>query len=161
LEKLFRETSTVGIMLHHAVADHLGLHLTDHKCVGMLCEAGSLSAGQLAERAGLTTGAITGVINRLEKMGYARRIRNPKDKRNVNVVPRNVANFGKRMHVLLGPLGKKMRALSSSYTAADLAMIEGFITSAIAISREETLRLRSKPASTPRTTMRKTARRSK
>jgi hypothetical protein len=142
LEKSFREVGTTGILLHQAVADRLGLHITDHKCMGMLCELGPLSAGKLAELTGLTTGAITGVLNRLERHGYARRVRNPKDRRNVNVEAMNAAEFGRRMGALLGPLGKRMRRLSSRYTIEEMSLIQGFISGAVAISRDETVRLR-------------------
>lgn len=141
LEIGFRETSTAGIMLHQVVAERLGLNLTDHKCMAFLCEFGPVPAGRLAELTGLTTGAITGVLNRLERAGYARRIRNPKDKRNINVEARNVVRFGQRMEALLGPLQTRMRALASKYSDEELALIYGFMQSAVAITREETLRL--------------------
>lgn len=143
LEKGFRDVSTAGVMLHQTVAERLGLHITDHKCMGMLCELGSLSAGRLAELTGLTTGAITSVLNRLERHGYARRARNPKDKRIINVEALNVAEFNERMEGLLGPLRKRMRVLSSKYSAEEMAVIDDFIKSAVAISRAETARLRS------------------
>ena len=146
LEKHFRDASTAGVMLHQTVADRLGLHVTDHKCMGMLCELGPLSAGRMAELTGLTTGAITGVLNRLERHGYARRVRNSEDKRSINVEAVNVAEFGKRMGALLGSLGERMRALSSTYSIEELTLIDGFIQSAIAITREETQRLRTKQA---------------
>jgi DNA-binding MarR family transcriptional regulator len=144
LEKGFRDASTAGVMLHQTVAEQLGLHITDHKCMGMLCELGPLSAGQLAELTGLTTGAITSVINRLERHGYARRVRNPNDRRNITVEALNTAKFHEQMASLLGPLHKKMRALSSKYSAREMALIDDFIKSAVAISRAETARLRSK-----------------
>jgi DNA-binding MarR family transcriptional regulator len=130
-------------MLHQSVAERLGLHITDHKCMGMLCELGPLSAGRLAEMTGLTTGAITGVLNRLERHGFARRVRNPRDRRNINVEALNVAEFKERMEKLLGPLGRRMRALSAKYSSQEMALIDGFIESAVAISRDEMLRLRS------------------
>jgi len=130
-------------MLHQSVAGRLGLHITDHKCMGMLCELGPLSAGRLAELTGLTTGAITNVLNRLEQRGYARRVRYPNDKRSINVEALNVAAFNERMEQLLGSLRKRMRALSSKYSSQEMALIDGFIKSAVAISRDETLRLRS------------------
>jgi DNA-binding MarR family transcriptional regulator len=150
LERGFREASTAGIMLHQVVAERLGLHITDHKCMGMLCELGPVSAGRLAELTGLTTGAITGVLNRLERAGYARRIRNPKDRRNVNVEARHVAAFSRRMEALLGPLGKRMRTMSAKYSAEELALVRDFMKEAIAISRDETLHLRSEDRVSPR-----------
>jgi DNA-binding MarR family transcriptional regulator len=155
LEKGFRDTSTAGIMLHQAVANHLGLHLTDHKCMGMLCELGPLSAGDLARLTGLTTGAITGVLNRLERAGYAKRIPNPKDRRNIRVEPRDVEKFYERMENLLGPLRERMRALSSKYNADELALVLDFIKASVAISREETARLQSRPPDKTSRTKRK------
>jgi DNA-binding MarR family transcriptional regulator len=143
LEKGFREVSVTGIMLHQAVADSLSLHLTDHKCMGMLCEMGPLSAGKLAELTGLTTGAITGVINRLEQAGYAKRVPNPQDRRNINAKARNVAKFSARMEGLLGPLREKMRVLLSGYSAEELTLILDFLKASVAISRAETQRLQS------------------
>lgn len=143
LEKGFREAGATGIMLHQAVADRLGLYLTDHKCMGMLCEIGPLSAGELAELTGLTTGAITGVINRLERAGYAKRVPNPQDRRNINVEARNVAKFKARMEDLLGPLREKMRAVLSRYSGEELTLILEFMKASVAISRAETERLQS------------------
>lgn len=137
----FREISTTDIMLHHAVATKLGLYITDHKCVGMLAEFGPLSAGKLAQLTGLTTGAITGVLNRLEKAGYAKRVLNPEDRRNVRVEPRNLAKFNDRMKQLLGPLRSKMHSLSSKYRTEELELVLEFMKSSVAISREEIERL--------------------
>src|SRR5262249_31019881 len=144
LEKGFREVSATGIMLHQAVADNLGLHLTDHKCMGMLCEMGPLSAGKLAEITGLTTGAITGVINRLERAGYAKRVPNAQDRRNINVEARNVAKFNARMEDLFGPLRERMAGLLSRYNAEELTLILDFMKASVAISRADAERLRSR-----------------
>lgn len=151
LEKGFRDSSMVGIMLHQTIAERLGLHITDHKCMGLLCEFGPLSAGKLAELTGLTTGAITGVLNRLEKRGYARRIPNPKDRRNINVEALNVEKFYGRMNDLLGSLHKRMTALSSKYSIEEMSLIDNFIKYAVAISREETFRLRTKSTQSTKT----------
>lgn len=66
-----RETTTVTILFHQAIADRLGMNITDHKCAGILARSGPITAGELARRTGLTTGAITGVIDRLERAGFA------------------------------------------------------------------------------------------
>ncbi|MFC5862786.1 MarR family winged helix-turn-helix transcriptional regulator [Acidicapsa dinghuensis] len=146
LERSFRDSSTAGLMLHQAVADRLGLHITDHKCMGMLCEVGPVTAGKLAEFAGLTTGAITSVINRLEKLGYAKRVRSMEDGRVVLVEATNIERFGARMDELLGPLGKRMRALSERYSVEELRLVHEFLGEAIAESREQTRRLRGNVA---------------
>jgi DNA-binding MarR family transcriptional regulator len=109
-----------------------------------LAEFGPLSAGKLAELTGLTTGAITGVLNRLEKAGYAKRVLNPEDRRNVRVEPRNLTKFHERTEKLLGPLRSKMRSLSSKYSTGELELVLDFMKASVAISREETERLQSK-----------------
>lgn len=59
-----------AVLLHQAIADRLGLNLTDHKARGFVLDAGApITAGQLAARTGLTTGAITGIVDRLENAG--------------------------------------------------------------------------------------------
>ena len=64
-------------MFHQAIADRLGLNVTDHKCIDLLLMKGPLTAGELAGMTGLTTGAITAVIDRLEKAGFVRREDDP------------------------------------------------------------------------------------
>src|SRR6516164_9446091 len=83
----FRQLTTATILFHQAIADRLGMNVTDHKCADILLRAGPITAGELAQRTGLTTGAITGVIDRLEKAGFVRRVRDPGDRRRVVVVP--------------------------------------------------------------------------
>ena len=78
------------------------------------------------------------MFNRLERHGYARRVRNPVDKRNINVAALNVTAFNERMEQLLGSL-RRMRAPSSKYSSQEMALIDGFIKSAVAISSDETL----------------------
>ena len=77
LQQAGRRLSLATIMFHQAVADRLGLNPTDHKCIDLLASAGSTTAGELAEATGLTTGAITGVIDRLEAAGFVRREDDP------------------------------------------------------------------------------------
>lgn len=68
-----------------AVADALGLNRTDTRCLDVLEREGSVTAGRLAAAAGLTTGAMTTALDRLEKAGYARRVRDAVDRRRVLV----------------------------------------------------------------------------
>ena len=82
-----RETSTVTILFHQAIADRLGMNVTDHKCAGILARSGPITAGELARLTGLTTGAITGVVDRLERAGFVRRARDSSDRRRVIIEP--------------------------------------------------------------------------
>ena len=71
--------------MDQAVADALGLNRTDMRCTDVLEQEGAVTAGRLAKATGLTTGAITSVIDRLERAGYARRVRDETDRRRVLV----------------------------------------------------------------------------
>src|SRR5271154_1800305 len=82
-----RRLSCETIMFHQSVADRLGLNVTDHKCLDFLLLHGASTAGELAQRSALTTGAITAVLDRLEKAGYVLREADPTDRRRVIVHP--------------------------------------------------------------------------
>ena len=76
-----------SVLFRQALADRVGLNATDLACAGILSESGRLTAGRLAEVTGLTTGAVTGVVDRLERAGYVRRTSDPEDRRRVIVEP--------------------------------------------------------------------------
>jgi len=71
--KVFRAYQTSNDNFDQAIADHLGMNRTDMRCVDLIDQAGGMTAGELARAAGLTTGAVTAVIDRLERAGMARR----------------------------------------------------------------------------------------
>jgi DNA-binding MarR family transcriptional regulator len=81
----FRASQNATDRFDQAVADTLGLNRTDLRVIDIVEREGRLTAGQLAERTGLTTGAVTTVIDRLEEAGYARRVRDTEDRRRVFV----------------------------------------------------------------------------
>lgn len=76
-----RRHSTATVLYHHAMAEHLGLGPSDHKCLDLLLQHGEMTGSRLAALTGLTTGAITGVVNRLERGGFLRRRPDPRDAR--------------------------------------------------------------------------------
>ncbi len=92
-----REQSALTVMFHTKVAEQMGLSATDEKCLDLAIRAdGPLTAGRIAELSGLSTGAVTGVIDRLERAGYVRRVRDPHDRRKVlvEVTPSEFVKFG-------------------------------------------------------------------
>ncbi|WP_093605465.1 MarR family winged helix-turn-helix transcriptional regulator [Lentzea waywayandensis] len=92
-----REQSALTVMFHTKVAARMGLSATDEKCIDLAMRAeGPLTAGRLAELSGLSTGAVTGVIDRLEHAGFVRRVRDPHDRRKVlvEVTIGDVEKFG-------------------------------------------------------------------
>ncbi|WP_068618046.1 MarR family winged helix-turn-helix transcriptional regulator [Paenibacillus tuaregi] len=82
-----RQNSARAVMMHQLISEKLGLNATDHKCLDFLNRTGPVTAGQLAQLTGLTTGAVTNVIDRLEQAGYVIRDKDPKDRRRVVVKP--------------------------------------------------------------------------
>src|SRR5271169_6652453 len=85
VELLGSRLSTATIMFHEAVADQMGVSATDAKCRSIVAQLGPMTAGRLALQLGLTTGAVTGVIDRLERAQLVRRVADPKDRRRVVV----------------------------------------------------------------------------
>ena len=67
------------------IADYLGLNRTDTRCLDIIERLDGVSAGRLASEAGLSTGAVTTVLDRLERAGFARRVHDPGDRRRVLV----------------------------------------------------------------------------
>jgi DNA-binding MarR family transcriptional regulator len=147
----FRELSTATILFHQAIADRLGMHLTDHKCAGILLSTGAITAGELARRTGLTTGTITAVVDRLENAGFVRRARDPGDRRRVLIEP-----LRERIEEKIGPLfesmARAMVELCAQYSTQELAVIRDFTARAHQGAYEEIRKLRegSESATPPR-----------
>ncbi len=145
-EELGRELSARLIMFHRAVAERLGLNLTDHKCAELLLRLGPLTAGELARETGLTTGAITGVIDRLEQAGYARRQRDVHDRRRVIVHAVMDPARGQEVQRLLSSYGRAAGEVLASYDPAARAAIKDYLIRCNALLRDETMRLQQETA---------------
>lgn len=134
-----RGLGTASAMFNHAIAERLGLLPTDWDCLSLL-DAGPVPAGHLAKHTGLSTGAITGVIDRLEAAGYVRRARDPNDRRRVLVEP--VTEKVAAMTSLFEPMLADMAQLNAEYTDDELEVIVESMQLASAVLSEHTLRLR-------------------
>ncbi|MER7763458.1 MarR family transcriptional regulator [Streptomyces sp. NPDC097619] len=133
----------LGIVGQQEVAQALGLNVTDLTCLGHVLGAGEnpLSAGDLAERVNLTTGAVTGVLNRLEKAGYAERRPDPADRRRVRVVA--VPEAAARVVALYQPFYERLGAVFADYGPEETAVIADWFTRAAEAAREHLESLRS------------------
>ena len=137
-----REMSTETIMFHQVVADTLGLHITDHKCLDLIYRYGAMPAGKLGELTGLTTGAVTGAIDRLEAAGYVRRSNDPKDRRRTIVEPTRNKKLERRLEAIFEPLGERMYKLLGSYSEAELTFLYDVLTKCLEQSHQELMKLR-------------------
>ncbi|MBO4222478.1 MarR family transcriptional regulator [Bradyrhizobium neotropicale] len=124
LEEAMRRSSAQGVLYGQAVANVAGISGSDLECLDFLNLEGRVTAGRLAEVTGLTTGAITGVVDRLEKAGLVRRERDETDRRKVYIVtvPENAARIG-RYYV---PMQEAMHRLWSTYSEAELQLLLRF-----------------------------------
>lgn len=138
-----REMSTETIMFHQRVADALGLHITDHKCLDLIRQYGAMPAGRIAEHTGLTTGAVTGIIDRLEKAGYVRRASDPKDRRRTIVEPVRNKKWERKIEAIFIPFHERMHKLLSSYSDGELVFLLDVLTKSIEQTREESKKLRT------------------
>jgi len=120
-----REQQIAYDRFHDAVAVYLGINRTDLRCLDILDLAGRQTAGELATRMGMSTGAVTAMLDRLEKTGYVRRLRDPGDRRRVLVEPTELA--GERGQEIYGPFGEQVEPMFARFTDAQLALVRDFL----------------------------------
>jgi len=133
-----RESSTLAVLRHARIAEKMGLSATDHKALDLASRAtGPLTAGEIAKLTGLSTGAVTGVIDRLERAGFVRRVRDARDRRKVlvEVLPVDedkVAPLFESALVIT-------RKVLEKFTPAEREAIERYQNELLALMREDVL----------------------
>ena len=122
------------ILVHQAVAERLGLNVIDLRCLRLAREALEPTAGHLAKITGLTTGTITGLLDRLERGHFIRRERDPEDRRKVivRVLPSGV----QKVERIMAPLSEDTNKPLEDFTEDELrAVVKFFEVTAAAVSR--------------------------
>jgi len=145
--RLHRELATAVVSFHEAVARAVRMTAAERKCAGLLAQRGRMTPGELAQETGLTTGAITGIVDRLAKAGFAARVAHPTDRRSVIVEARNAELLMAMMGPVFASLSARMDKLDARYSEAERALILRHLADTIAILREETGRLLAEPPS--------------
>lgn len=130
-----RQYSDTSILMHEAIARKAGLSGTDHKFLGLIIQHGEMTAGELSKITGLTTGAVTGLIDRLENKKLVKRQFDKDDRRKVKIVP-NQQNTMKLLEPLFKELQEKTLKLISTLSESEIHTIENYFTSAIKIMNE-------------------------
>lgn len=128
LAPVARRHSTATVLFHHAMAERLGLGPSDHKCLDLLLQHDDMTGSRLAAMTGLTTGAISGVVSRLEQAGYVQRRPDPADGRRqlLKPVPKRVADVG----ALFAEHGPDLRDLVAGMDADQVTAVVTFLTRA-------------------------------
>lgn len=143
LRKLSQEYAYTSIQMHEAIARKAGLTGTDHKYLGFLIQKGQMTAGELSDLTGLTTGAITGLIDRFEKKKLVKRRVARDDRRKVIIEP-----MTHNIMALLEPLYEEFRTRSeqliASFSNEELGIIEAYFSKAVEIMNATTNRLNNK-----------------
>ncbi|MGZ7442552.1 MarR family transcriptional regulator [Paenibacillus sp. TH7-28] len=130
-----RENGTRAVMLHQTISEKIGLNATDHKCLDYLLKAGPVTAGRLAELTGLTTGAVTSVIDRLEQAGFATRDKDPNDRRKVLV--KAVSEKAELISSLFVSVLKATQEIAARYNEQESRIILDFLKQCNAMTLEE------------------------
>jgi DNA-binding MarR family transcriptional regulator len=131
--KLSRKYAYASIRMHESIAQKAGFASTDHKYLGFFIQRGKLTAGELAQLTGLTTGAVTGLINRLEKKALVKREADPHDQRKVIIHP-DIP----KMTALLAPFYQQFQSqteqLIASFSEAEQAIIHDYLQKSLALA---------------------------
>ena len=133
LERALRNVSGLGVLHSQDIAARLGVNSTDLECLGVIAEGEPVTAGDLAKATGLTSGAITGVVDRLVRAGFASRERDAADRRKVFVraLPAGLA----RARPLFEPMRQRMEAALNAYSDAELEFLLHFLDRSLAAAR--------------------------
>jgi DNA-binding MarR family transcriptional regulator len=132
------------------LAEALGINRTDARCMDLLDQHGRMTAGELAEASRLTSGAITAVIDRLERAGIARRVPDPTDRRRVLVEPTEKAvEFANEL--MVEPMRRLYMPMAERYSDDDLRLILDFTRQGREIQERHADWLRGRLAQSERT----------
>jgi DNA-binding MarR family transcriptional regulator len=144
LEQAIRKVGAHAVLVSDLVATRVGINCTDLECLDLLQLAGPTTAGRVAAHSGLTTGATTAMIDRLERAGYVRRQRDPKDRRVVVVevqhqcIP-HIASLYERIQ-------KELEAVNSRFTNRELAIVVRYLNEALEAGARHVAWLQTQPS---------------
>ena len=136
----YRSAANRDVAFDKLAAQRLGVSVTDLHCLNIVESRHGVTAGELAVESGLTTGAVTAVIDRLERAGFARRVRDERDRRKVKVEATD--RFYARAGEIWGPVAAEWQAaMADRFSAAELATIVAFLEQVDALGQRHAARL--------------------
>ncbi len=137
----FRINQNRSDVFDEVAGELLGLNHTDQRCLDIISRLGQVTAGELAREAGLTTGGVTAVVDRLVRDGYARRVRDEEDRRRV-LIEASPEAF-ERIWRIWGPLQEEWEARSRRWSREQLEFLLRFLEQASAIAEQHIERIRA------------------
>ncbi|MEX2080488.1 MAG: MarR family transcriptional regulator [Dehalococcoidia bacterium] len=140
VSQALRLMSAMTVLHSQAVAGRAGIHSTDMETLDILNVLGAMTAGRLGEMTGLTSGAVTRLVDRLERHGLAHRQADPSDRRRVIIVP-DREEGQRRLFPYFEPLLATMEALFGKFSDDELRLVARFLEEANALVRDNTARL--------------------
>ena len=142
IDREIRQSSALGTVFSEAIAARLGISSSDLECLDLIATGRAETAGELAAATGLTTGAVTGIVDRLERAGLARRERDESDRRRIYV--RLLAEGRRRVEPYYRSLAKSMADLLATYSDEEIALLLDFFTRSHAVMGSEIEKLKGK-----------------
>ncbi|GAA0246087.1 MarR family transcriptional regulator [Cryptosporangium japonicum] len=130
---LLRLQSGLALVLHQAVAERFGLNPTDLKCLDLAAREEALTAGRIAEVTGMSTSAVTALIDRLEKRGFVERYRDASDRRKVYV--RTTGQHEEKLAEIYGPLSDATTRVLESFDVTSLDAVRDVLSKLAEVSR--------------------------
>jgi DNA-binding MarR family transcriptional regulator len=138
-----RRLSTAVVLFHEAVGARMGLSAVDQRALALITREAPVTASRLARLTGLTPGAITGLVDRLERAGHVRRSPDPGDRRRVLISP--APGPPPAAGDAFDELGRDMAAVMALYDAHDLAVIADYVRNTVEVLERQTRRLTDQP----------------
>lgn len=132
LRKLSQQYAYTSIQMHESIGRKMGLAGTDHKYLGFLIQKGQMTAGELAVLTGLTTGAVTGLIDRFERKKLVRRQADKTDRRKIIIVP-DVDKIIKLITPFYKDFQDNTDRLFASFSAEEQQTLERYFKSALEV----------------------------
>ncbi len=136
LRKLSQQYAYTSLQMHETIARKLGFSATDHKYLSFFLVKDKLTAGELADLSGLTTGAVTGLIDRFEKKKLVKRQYDAIDRRKVFIIPNN-----KKITTLFEPFYKDFQdetdKIIKAFSVNEIAIIETYLSKSIELMKEK------------------------
>ena len=130
-----REYGISTVLFRHAVGERLGVNVTDMECLALIYFKGLATPSELSRYSGLTSGATTAMLDRLEKARLVERRPNPKDRRGTLIVLTNERN--QEMDGLFAPARQAVAHLNASYPERELEIVADYLKRLTNIWEEE------------------------